>query len=139
MLVDDHEIVRRGIADLIGTADDLEVVGEASGFVLKQVRPSVGDKTRHEQIGAVRTVRSEEGNAVGSTPAFESPRMPSQPRLGIREPPTRGLTSINPVRLPCAASRAATVASRFCGANTSPSQALTGASTTSSRRFTVLG
>jgi hypothetical protein len=30
LLVDDHEIVRRGIADLIGTAEDLEVVGEAS-------------------------------------------------------------------------------------------------------------
>ena len=31
MLVDDHETVRRGIADLIGTAADLEVVGEAAG------------------------------------------------------------------------------------------------------------
>ena len=30
-LVDDHEIVRRGIADLIGSAPDLEVVGEAAG------------------------------------------------------------------------------------------------------------
>jgi two-component system, NarL family, response regulator DevR len=28
-VVDDHEVVRRGIADLLGTADDLEVVGEA--------------------------------------------------------------------------------------------------------------
>ena len=30
MLVDDHEIVRRGLADLIGTQEDLEVVGEAA-------------------------------------------------------------------------------------------------------------
>lgn len=28
-LVDDHELVRRGLADLIGIEDDLEVVGEA--------------------------------------------------------------------------------------------------------------
>ncbi|MCW2721343.1 MAG: two component transcriptional regulator, LuxR family, partial [Pseudonocardia sp.] len=28
-LVDDHEIVRRGIAQLLETEDDLEVVGEA--------------------------------------------------------------------------------------------------------------
>jgi DNA-binding NarL/FixJ family response regulator len=28
-LLDDHEIVRRGLADLIGLEDDLEVVGEA--------------------------------------------------------------------------------------------------------------
>jgi DNA-binding NarL/FixJ family response regulator len=38
LLVDDHEIVRRGIADLIGTADDLEVVGEASGVAEAMVR-----------------------------------------------------------------------------------------------------
>lgn len=29
-LVDDHELVRRGIAELIGSEDDLEVVGEAA-------------------------------------------------------------------------------------------------------------
>lgn len=29
-LVDDHEVVRRGIAELIGSTDDLEVVGEAA-------------------------------------------------------------------------------------------------------------
>ena len=28
-LLDDHEIVRRGIAQLLGTQDDIEVVGEA--------------------------------------------------------------------------------------------------------------
>ncbi|MEU7632614.1 response regulator transcription factor [Nocardia sp. NPDC049220] len=31
-LVDDHEIVRRGVADLVGAEPDLEVVGEASNF-----------------------------------------------------------------------------------------------------------
>jgi two-component system response regulator DevR len=29
-LVDDHEVVRRGLADLISSTDDIEVVGEAS-------------------------------------------------------------------------------------------------------------
>ncbi|GAB88817.1 response regulator [Gordonia rhizosphera] len=29
-LVDDHELVRRGLRDLLGTAEDLEVVGEAA-------------------------------------------------------------------------------------------------------------
>jgi two-component system response regulator DevR len=59
MLVDDHEIVRRGIADLIGTADDLEVVGEASGVAealarIPQVNPDV----------AVLDVRMPDGNGI---------------------------------------------------------------------------
>src|SRR5690242_14742581 len=29
-LVDDHELVRRGLRDLLGTAGDIEVVGEAA-------------------------------------------------------------------------------------------------------------
>ena len=29
-LVDDHELVRRGLRDLLSTADDIEVVGEAA-------------------------------------------------------------------------------------------------------------
>ena len=28
-LLDDHEVVRRGVADLLGMEDDIEVVGEA--------------------------------------------------------------------------------------------------------------
>ena len=31
LLVDDHEIVRRGLAEIIATADDLEVAGECGG------------------------------------------------------------------------------------------------------------
>ena len=59
MLVDDHEIVRRGIADLIGTTDDLEVVGEASGVAealtrVPQVNPDV----------AVLDVRMPDGNGI---------------------------------------------------------------------------
>jgi two-component system response regulator DevR len=59
MLVDDHEIVRRGIADLIGTAEDLEVVGEASGVTealarAPQVNPDV----------AVLDVRMPDGNGI---------------------------------------------------------------------------
>ncbi len=59
MLVDDHEIVRRGIADLIGTAEDMEVVGEASGVAealarVPQVKPDV----------AVLDVRMPDGNGI---------------------------------------------------------------------------
>ena len=59
MLVDDHEIVRIGIADLIRTADDLEVVGEASGVAealtrVPQVNPDV----------AVLDVRMPDGNGI---------------------------------------------------------------------------
>jgi two-component system, NarL family, response regulator DevR len=59
LLVDDHEIVRRGIADLIGTAADLEVVGEASGVAeamarARQVDPNV----------AVLDVRMSDGNGI---------------------------------------------------------------------------
>lgn len=59
MLVDDHEIVRRGIADLIGTAQDLEVVGEASGVAealarAPQINPDV----------AVLDVRMPDGNGI---------------------------------------------------------------------------
>ena len=59
MLVDDHEIVRIGIADLIRTTDDLEVAGEASGVAealarVPQVNPDV----------AVLDVRMSDGNGI---------------------------------------------------------------------------
>ncbi|WP_159622525.1 response regulator transcription factor [Ruania rhizosphaerae] len=45
-LVDDHEVVRRGIADLLGREDDIEVVGEAAKVAdtlprVRAVRPDV--------------------------------------------------------------------------------------------------
>jgi len=59
LLVDDHEIVRRGIAELIGTTDDLEVVGEASGVAEA--------KARAQQVNAdvaVLDVRMPDGNGI---------------------------------------------------------------------------
>ncbi len=58
-LVDDPEIVRRGVADLLGTAEDLQVVGEASGVGeamarVPQVNPDV----------AVLDVRLADGSGI---------------------------------------------------------------------------
>ena len=66
-LVDDHEIVRRGIADLIDAEDDLEVVGE-SGTVahalsrIAATRPDV----------AVLDMRLPDGNGVDLCRAIRS-------------------------------------------------------------------
>jgi len=59
LVVDDHEIVRRGIADLIATTDDLEVVGEAAGLAEALVRA--------QQVAAdvaVLDVRMPDGNGI---------------------------------------------------------------------------
>lgn len=58
-LVDDHEVVRRGIADLLGLDDDLQVVGEAGTVAealarVPAARPDV----------AVLDVRLPDGNGV---------------------------------------------------------------------------
>ncbi|MEV4238814.1 MULTISPECIES: response regulator transcription factor [unclassified Nocardia] len=58
-LVDDHEIVRRGIGDLIALESDLEVVGEAGTFAqalarIPALRPDV----------AVLDVRLPDGNGI---------------------------------------------------------------------------
>lgn len=37
-LVDDHEIVRRGLADLLGSENDLEIIGEAASVSAAMVR-----------------------------------------------------------------------------------------------------
>jgi DNA-binding NarL/FixJ family response regulator len=59
LLVDDHEIVRRGIADLIGTADDLEVVGEAASVAEALARaPQVNANV------AILDVRMPDGNGI---------------------------------------------------------------------------
>lgn len=59
MLVDDHEIVRRGIADLIGTADDMEVVGEAAG-----VEEALARTPQVNADVAVLDVRMPDGNGI---------------------------------------------------------------------------
>jgi two-component system response regulator DevR len=58
-LVDDHEIVRRGIADLIEEETDLEVVGEASSVAEAMARVP---KTQVDV--AVLDVRMPDGNGV---------------------------------------------------------------------------
>ncbi len=58
-LVDDHEIVRRGIADLINTEHDLEVVGEASS-----VARTLGRVLATEPDVAVLDVRLPDGSGI---------------------------------------------------------------------------
>ena len=58
-LVDDHEVVRRGVADLVNSEPDLEVVGEAGSVAetlpaVQRCRPDV----------AVLDVRLEDGNGI---------------------------------------------------------------------------
>ncbi len=58
-LVDDHEIVRRGLVDLLGSAPDLTVVGEAAsvGEAMARIPNSGADV-------AVLDVRMPDGNGV---------------------------------------------------------------------------
>ena len=58
-LVDDHEIVRRGIADIIDAADDLEVVGESGS-----VRGTLGRVAATQPDVVVLDVRLGDGNGV---------------------------------------------------------------------------
>ena len=58
-LVDDHEIVRRGVADLINAEKDLEVVGEAS-----TAKQAVGRIAATLPDVAVLDVRLPDGNGV---------------------------------------------------------------------------
>ncbi|MFD8496037.1 response regulator [Amycolatopsis sp. NPDC059657] len=58
-LVDDHEIVRRGLADLLGSEDDIEIIGEASSVSEALTRvPSSGADV------AVLDIRLPDGNGV---------------------------------------------------------------------------
>jgi two-component system, NarL family, response regulator DevR len=59
LLVDDHEIVRRGIADIIATAADLEVVGEAAG-----VEEALARAPQVNADVAVLDVRMPDGNGI---------------------------------------------------------------------------
>jgi DNA-binding NarL/FixJ family response regulator len=58
-LVDDHELVRRGLRDLLGTADDIEVIGEAAsvGEALVAITAAIPDV-------AVLDVRLPDGSGV---------------------------------------------------------------------------
>ncbi|MFB8147985.1 response regulator [Microbacterium sp. NPDC056003] len=71
LLVDDHEIVRRGIADLIGTQDDLQVVGEAG-----TVRQAFGRIAATMPDVAVLDVRLPDGSGVDLCREIRS-RLPS--------------------------------------------------------------
>jgi two-component system response regulator DevR len=59
-LVDDHEVVRRGVRELLEAEDDLVVVGEASGVEEALVRVPATEP----QV-AVLDVRLPDGNGVG--------------------------------------------------------------------------
>lgn len=58
-LVDDHEIVRRGLADLLGSQPDLEVVGEAG-----TVRQATGRIEATRPDVAVLDVRLPDGSGI---------------------------------------------------------------------------
>jgi DNA-binding NarL/FixJ family response regulator len=59
VLVDDHEVVRRGVADLLSIEDDIEVVGEASTYAEALARvPALRADV------AVLDVRLPDGNGV---------------------------------------------------------------------------
>ncbi|GAB3120783.1 response regulator [Glaciibacter psychrotolerans] len=58
-LVDDHEIVRRGVADLIGAATDIEVVGEAGTVAQARTRIRA---TRPDVV--LLDVRLPDGNGI---------------------------------------------------------------------------
>ncbi len=59
LLVDDHEIVRRGIADMLESAPDLEIVGEAA-----TVAGALALAGRVEADVAVLDVRLPDGNGI---------------------------------------------------------------------------
>ena len=58
-LLDDHEIVRRGLADLLNLEDDIEVVGEAG-----LAADALGRITATRPEGAVLDVRLPDGSGV---------------------------------------------------------------------------
>ena len=58
-LVDDHEIVRRGLADLLGSYDDIEVIGEAGS-----VQQAFGRIQATQPDVAVLDVRLPDGSGI---------------------------------------------------------------------------
>ena len=57
-LVDDHEVVRRGLIDLLNADEELEVVGEAARW------PGDGTDTSPQPDVAVLDVRLPDGNGI---------------------------------------------------------------------------
>ncbi|MGN6220839.1 MAG: response regulator [Microbacterium sp.] len=70
-LVDDHEIVRRGLADLVGSQPDLDVVGEAG-----TVRQAIGRIEATMPDVAVLDVRLPDGSGIDLCRDIRS-RLPS--------------------------------------------------------------
>src|SRR4051794_32548372 len=70
-LVDDHEIVRRGLSGLVGAQPDMEVVGEAA-----TVRQSVGRIEATQPDVAVLDVRLPDGSGIDVCREVRS-RLPS--------------------------------------------------------------
>ena len=73
-LLDDHEIVRRGIAQLLDTEDDIEIVGEAATAAqalarIPAVRPDV----------AILDVRLPDGEGVSVCREVRSSVTPPRP------------------------------------------------------------
>ncbi|MCP5024740.1 MAG: response regulator transcription factor [Actinomycetia bacterium] len=69
ILVDDHEVVRRGVAGLVGAEDDLEVVGHAASVaethtVVDELLESMDPASR--PVVAVLDVRLPDGNGIAT-------------------------------------------------------------------------
>ena len=68
-LLDDHEVVRRGVAELVNAEDDLEVVGQAGGAV-----DAIREVLRCQPDVAVIDVRLEDGNGISVCREIRSQR-----------------------------------------------------------------
>jgi len=73
LLVDDHEIVRDGIAALLRATDDLVVAGEASGV---QEAIDEADRTRPDVV--VMDVRLQDGSGIEATREIRARRPATQ-------------------------------------------------------------
>lgn len=68
-LLDDHEVVRRGVAELVNAEDDLEVVGQAGGAA-----EAIREVLRCQPDVAVIDVRLEDGNGISVCREIRSQR-----------------------------------------------------------------
>ena len=78
-LVDDHEVVRRGLVDLLSADDELQVIGEAGSVAQALARiPALQPDV------AVLDVRLPDGNADRGKQAFIATDLALVPRCGPR-------------------------------------------------------